>query len=152
VFGKYFVRVPLKKSPTIRCDNALRVEWKEILPAEKCSFVLGTPPFGGKQFGSAEQKVDMAIVCGKVKGGGVLDYVAAWYFKAGDYIQNTPIRVGFVSTNSISQGEQVGILWNELFKQYHLRSTSHTGLSRGKAKRGARRMFTSSLSVLAHAT
>src|SRR5260370_3631481 len=63
----------------------------------------------------------MEIGCGNVKGGGVLDYVTAWYFKAGEYIQNTRITVGFVSTNSISQGEQVGILWNELFKRFHLK-------------------------------
>ena len=63
----------------------------------------------------------MELVCGNVKGGGVLDYVTGWYFKAGEYIQNTRIQVGFVSTNSISQGEQVGILWNELFNRYHLR-------------------------------
>ena len=60
----------------------------------------------------------MEILCGGVKGSGVLDYVTGWYFKAAEYIQNTGIRVGFVSTNSISQGEQVGILWGELFGKY----------------------------------
>ncbi len=138
-FGQYFVRLPLKKSPTIVCGNALRLGWKKILPPDKCSFVLGNPPFGGKQFGNAEQKADMEIVCGNVKGGGVLDYVTGWYFKVGEYIQNTSIQVGFVSTNSISQGEQVGILWNELFKRYHLRihfahrTFSWASEARGKA-------------------
>jgi hypothetical protein len=121
-FGQYFVRLPLKKSPTIVCGNALRLDWKKILPPGQCSFVLGNPPFGGKQFGNAEQKADMELICGNVKGGGVLDYVAGWYFKAGEYIQNTRIQVGFVSTNSISQGEQAGILWNELFHRSHLRA------------------------------
>ncbi len=120
-FGQYFVRLPLRKSPTIVRDNALRLDWKKVLPSRQCSYVLGNPPFVGKQFATAEQKVDMEIVCGNVKGGGVLDYVAAWYFRAGEYIQNTRVTVGFVSTNSISQGEQVGILWNELFKRYHLK-------------------------------
>jgi hypothetical protein len=120
-FGQYFVRLPLKKSPTIVWDNALRLEWKKVLPPERCSYVLGNPPFVGKQFATAEQKADMEIVCGSVKGGGILDYVTAWYFKAGEYIQNSRNVVGFVSTNSISQGEQVGILWNELFKRYHLK-------------------------------
>ncbi|MDO8434317.1 MAG: hypothetical protein Q7S58_18100 [Candidatus Binatus sp.] len=138
-FGQYFARLPLKKSPAIRCGNALRLDWKEIIPADKCSYVLGNPPFGGKQFGNAEQKADMEIVCGKVKGGGVLDYVTGWYFKAGEYIQNTRVTVGFVSTNSISQGEQVGILWNELFKRYHLkiqfahRTFAWASEARGKA-------------------
>jgi hypothetical protein len=138
-FGQYFVRLPLKKSPTIICGNALRLDWKRILPADKCSFVLGNPPFVGKQFATAEQKADMEIVCRNVKGGGVLDYVTAWYFKAGEYIQGTTITVGFVSTNSISQGEQVGILWNELFKRFQLkihfahRTFAWASEARGKA-------------------
>jgi hypothetical protein len=120
-FGQYFKRLPLKESPTIVCGNALRLEWKKILPPSQCSYALGNPPFVGKQFATEEQKADMEIVCGTVKGRGVLDYVTAWYFKAGEYIQGTRICVGFVSTNSVSQGEQVGILWNELFKRYHLK-------------------------------
>lgn len=120
-FGQYFVRLPLRKSPTIVCGNALRLDWKHVLPPDECSYVLGNPPFVGKQFATAEQKSDMQVVCGQVKGGGVLDYVTGWYFKAAEYIQGTSIVVGFVSTNSISQGEQVGILWNELFKRYHLK-------------------------------
>ncbi len=138
-FGQYFVRLPLKKSPTVVCGNALQLDWKTILPPDQCSFVLGNPPFGGKQFGNAEQKADMEIICGNVKGGGVLDYVTSWYFKAGEYIQNTRIQVGFVSTSSISQGEQVGILWNELFTRYHLvihfahRTFAWASEARGKA-------------------
>ncbi len=116
-FGQYFVRLPLKKSPTIVCGNALRLDWKKILPPEKCSYVLGNPPFVGKQYMTDDQNEDMGTVCGKTKGHGMLDYVAAWYFKAADYIRDTRIVVGFVSTNSITQGEQVGILWNALFQQ-----------------------------------
>ncbi|MCX6617164.1 MAG: class I SAM-dependent DNA methyltransferase [Acidobacteria bacterium] len=138
-FGHYFARLPLKKAPIIVCGNALRLDWKKILPPARCSFVLGNPPFVGKQFATAEQKTDMEIVCGNIKGGGVLDYVTAWYFKAGAYIQDTRIMVGFVSTNSISQGEQVGILWNELFKRYQLklhfahRTFAWASEARGKA-------------------
>ena len=120
-FGQYYARLPLTKAPTIVCGNALRFDWKEVLPPAKCSYVLGNPPFVGKQFATAEQKKDMEIVCGYVKGSGVLDYVAAWYFKAAEYIQNYEIKVSFVSTNSICQGEQVSILWNELFKRFHLK-------------------------------
>ncbi len=120
-FGQYFVRLPLKKSPTIVHRNALRLDWREILPPSQCYYALGNPPFSGKKEQNAQQKADMEVVCGNVKGNGVLDYVTAWYFKAGDYIQGTRISVGFVSTKSISQGEQVSILWNELFKRYHLK-------------------------------
>lgn len=116
-FGQYFVRLPLKKSPTIVCGNALRLDWKKILLPEKCSYVLGNPPFVGKQYMTESQNEDMAIVCGKIKGYGLFDYVTAWYFKAAEYIRGTQIVVGFVSTNSITQGEQVGIVWNALFKQ-----------------------------------
>lgn len=121
MFGLYFVRLPLRKSPTIVCGNALRMNWGDVLTPERCSYILGNPPFIGKQFATAEQKADMDLVCGHVKGGGVLDYVAGWYFKAAEYIAGTRIVVGFVSTNSLSQGEQVGILWSELFSRYRLK-------------------------------
>jgi len=121
VFGQPIDRLPLRSSPHIVQGNALRLDWNTVLPHEQCSYVLGNPPFVGKQFATAEQKQDMELVCGKVKGSGVLDYVTGWYFKAAEYIHGTRIVVGFVSTNSISQGEQVGILWNELFSQWHLK-------------------------------
>jgi hypothetical protein len=120
-FGQYYVRLPLRKSPTIVCGNALRLDWNEVLPSEQCSYVLGNPPFVGKQFATTEQKADMEFVWKRVKGAGVLDYVTAWYRKAAEYIRGTRIVVGFVSTNSISQGEQVGVLWNELFTQHRLK-------------------------------
>ena len=120
-FGQYFVRLPLKKSPTIVCGNALCLNWKKILPADKCSYVLGNPPFVGKKEQTSEQKADMDNLFGGVKGAGVLDYVSGWYAKGANFIQGTQIKVAFVSTNSISQGEQVGILWNELFKRFHLK-------------------------------
>ena len=116
-FGQYFVRLPLKKSPTIVCGNALRLDWNDILPPAQCTYVLGNPPFVGKQFMTAEQGEDMGLVCGHIKGYGLLDYVTAWYVKAASYIKGTHIRVAFVSTNSIAQGEQVGILWHALFDQ-----------------------------------
>lgn len=116
-FGQYFVRLPLTTSPTIVCGNALRLDWKTILPPEKCSYVLGNPPFIGKQFMDGGQSADMALVCRDIKGHGVLDYVTGWYLTAVSYVQGTRIRVAFVSTNSVTQGEQVGILWGALFAQ-----------------------------------
>ncbi len=120
-FGLYFVRLPLKKSPTIVCGNALKLDWKKIIPPEQCSYVLGNPPFVGGKYQTNEQRADMDLVLGDWKNGGLLDYVTGWYFKAAQYIQNTRIAVGFVSTNSISQGEQVGTLWNALFQRYGLK-------------------------------
>jgi hypothetical protein len=120
-FGQRFERLPLRISPHIVQANALCKDWNEVLPREECSFVLGNPPFIGKAFQSVAQRQDMELVCGRVKGAGVLDYVTGWYFKAADYIHGTAIAVGFVSTNSISQGEQVGILWGELFRRWPLK-------------------------------
>jgi hypothetical protein len=120
-FGEYFVRLPLKKSPTIVCGNALRLDWKKILPPDQCSYVLGNPPFVGKKARNGEQQTDMDIVFGEVKGTGVLDYVCCWYLRAAQYIQGRRIKAGFVSTNSITQGEQPGVLWPILFRNFNLK-------------------------------
>jgi hypothetical protein len=117
-FGQLYQRLPLKKSPHIHCGNALRLDWKTILPPEQCSYVLGNPPFVGAKFQTDEQRADMDSIAGDIESSGLLDYVTGWYFKAADYIQDTHIVVGFVSTNSISQGEQVGVLWNYLFQHF----------------------------------
>jgi len=120
-FGRYYARLPLKKSPHITQANALRIDWKENLPPEKCSYILGNPPFIGKHLMNAGQDEDMAVVWGDLNGAGFLDYVTGWYGRAAQYIQGTRIVVGFVSTNSISQGEQVGVLWNTLFQRYRIK-------------------------------
>jgi hypothetical protein len=114
-FGQYFVRLPLKKSAKIVNGNALRIDWEELISKEKLNFILGNPPFVGAMIMNDEQRNDMAYVFDGEKGIGVLDYVCAWY------IQGNRIRVAFVSTNSISQGEQVALLWNILFQKYHLK-------------------------------
>jgi hypothetical protein len=117
-FGEYFVRLPLRSSPHIHHRNALRVDWNEILPAAQCTHVLGNPPFVGKHLLSASQKEDIEMIAGDIPGSGVLDYVTCWYFKAAGYTAEKPtIPIAFVSTNSISQGEQVGVLWNALFSR-----------------------------------
>ena len=136
-FGQLYQRLPLKKAPHIHCANALRLDWKTVLPPDQCSYVLGNPPFVGKKEQNVEQKADMAFVCGDVKGNGVLDFVTAWYFKAAEYIKETRIVVGFVSTTSISQGEQVSILWNELFSHYRLKiHFAHRTFKWGSEARG----------------
>jgi hypothetical protein len=116
-FGQYFVRLPLKKSAKIVNANALRIDWNDVLPREKCSYVLGNPPFVGAKYQTDEQRNDMADLLAGVQNFGLLDFVTAWYFKAVDYIRGTTISVAFVSTNSLSQGEQVGVLWGELFRR-----------------------------------
>ena len=137
-FGQYFVRLPLKKSATIRNANALRIDWKDVLPPEKCSYVMGNPPFVGAKYQTDEQRVDLEAVAVDVHNAGLLDYVSAWYFKASDYVKETSIPAAFVSTNSITQGEQVGVLWSELFRRgNHIRFAHRTfawqSEARGKA-------------------
>jgi type II restriction/modification system DNA methylase subunit YeeA len=115
-FGNYFARIPLKAKPHIVCDNALQTDWTNVLPPTQCSFILGNPPFLGKSNQSAAQKSDLLNVFGKLKSASDLDFVAAWYVIAARYIKENPaIHCAFVSTNSITQGEQVAILWPYLF-------------------------------------
>ena len=120
-FGQYFVRLPLKKSANIVHANSLQISWEDVISKEKLTYILGNPPFIGKQLQNKEQKDDMARIFNKVQGAGVLDYVTAWYLKASKYIKNRKIKVAFVSTNSIVQGEQVAILWKELFSNYGIK-------------------------------
>lgn len=120
-FGMYFARIPLKSTPHIHHANSLKTDWDSVLPAEHASFVFGNPPFVGAMVMSDSQREDMALVFGDLKGYGVLDYVSAWYWKAANYIQDTHIRVAFVSTSSITQGEQVGLLWLPLSGRFGIR-------------------------------
>jgi hypothetical protein len=114
-FGLYFARIPLKSAPGIRHANALRLDWNEVLPAERCSYVLGNPPFLGKSYQSHEQKADLATVMHGIHGAGDLDFVCGWYVLAAQYMQsNAATQAAFVSTNSITQGEQVAVLWGEM--------------------------------------
>ncbi len=114
-FGQTYARIPLEKSPQIRQDDALETDWSELLPPEECSYVLGNPPFGGAKFQSPEQREQARRIAALGKSGGTLDYVTAWFIKAGEYVQQSAARIGFVATNSITQGEQVAQLWPILF-------------------------------------
>ncbi len=117
-FGLYFARIPLRTTPHIHCANALRLDWNEVLPAERASYVLGNPPFVGAKFMDDAQRADVAEVFAGIANAGLLDFVAAWYVKAARYIAANPaVRCAFVSTNSITQGEQVGVLWGWLLAQ-----------------------------------
>src|SRR5574344_2241201 len=117
-FGQYFVRLPLKKSANIVHANSLQISWEDVISKEKLTYILGNPPFIGERYQSKQQRLDLEnLFNAKVK----LDYVTAWYLKASKYIQGTNIKVAFVSTNSIVQGEQVAILWKELFSNYGIK-------------------------------
>jgi hypothetical protein len=120
-FSQLVLRLPLRASPHIHIGNALRLDWRKVIPPKECSYILGNPPFVGKQYMTDVQNADMAVVCGHIKGSGVLDYVTGWYFKATEYVKGTAIRYAFVSTNSISQGEQPGPLWGELYGRHRMK-------------------------------
>jgi type II restriction/modification system DNA methylase subunit YeeA len=109
---------PTYKVANVKARTVTIVDGARPVGVEKITFdyILGNPPFVGKHLMTVEQDNDMKVIFHDVKGSGVLDYVTAWYLKAAQFIRGTSIRAAFVSTNSISQGEQVGILWNELFK------------------------------------
>jgi len=119
-FGEYYIRIPLRKSATIVCANALTTDWESVVPKDELSYILGNPPFVGARLMSPEQKADLNRVFGDLKGSGNLDLVTAWYKKAAIYIGDSDIKVAFVSTNSICQGEQVPILWRMLMQQHHV--------------------------------
>ena len=115
--------LPLKSYPNIVEGNALRVDWESVVPKEKLNYIMGNPPFVGYGLQSKEQKEDIISVyvdeTGKsYKTAGKIDYVAGWYFKATLLMQNTNIRTAFVSTNSITQGEQVASVWKPLYDRF----------------------------------
>ncbi len=113
-FGEYYVRLPLRKSAKIVIGNALTLNWEDIVSNQEISLILGNPPFIGSRLMNKEQKKETKELFKDCKSKGELDYVTGWYTLAAKYIQGTKIRVAFVSTNSISQGLQVGILWEIL--------------------------------------
>jgi hypothetical protein len=138
-FGLYFARIPLKSSPGIRHANALRLDWNEVLPAERCNYLLGNPPFIGAKFMDDAQREDARLVFEGIDNSGLLDFVAAWYVKATRYVKaETNCRCAFVSTNSITQGEQVGVLWGWMLSQgiriqFAHRTFNWSNEARGKA-------------------
>lgn len=155
-FGENVVRLPLRKSATIVHGNALRIDWNDVVPAERLHYILGNPPFIGHHYQNEEQKADQARVMHEIRAHGVLDFVANWYVKAADYMQQAfarhsreggplltderlshrssnglsatgDIRCAFVSTNSITQGEQAGLLWPLLLsKGMHIQFAHRT--------------------------
>ena len=136
-FGVYYVRIPLTASPHIVHGNALEIEWSDVIAPSELDYILGNPPFIGSKYQSDEQRALMRVIFKDVKGAGVLDFVTAWFLRAGQFVQGTNIKCAFVSTNSISQGEQVGILWQELFQHYGIKiQFAHRTFAWGSEARG----------------
>ena len=160
-FGESYLRIPLKTSPNVRHGDALEIDWADVLAPDKCSYVFGNPPFAGAKYQSDEQRAQVRKLAKLGGSGGTLDFVCAWFLKAGAYVQASTFpsphsswgegkgegrpltpesiaaphpnplpakgrgegaapRVAFVSTNSITQGEQVAQLWPVLFERYGL--------------------------------
>ena len=127
-FGSTRPSIPLVKSAHIRQGNALRTDWAEVLAPGECSFIVGNPPFVGAKFQNDEQRADAAQVMGAIPNAGLLDYVCCWHVKAAAYMQaNAAVKTALVSTNSICQGEQVGVLWPHMLAQgMHLQFAHRT--------------------------
>ena len=107
--------LPLKTQANIVEGNALRIDWESVVPKERLSYIMGNPPFAGKKEQTATQKKELLEIYKKnTHGVGNMDYVTAWYVKAAALIFHTPIVAAFVSTNSITQGEQPPVLWTML--------------------------------------
>lgn len=119
-FGNYFVRLPLKKSAKIIHGNALQIDWRQVVSPNELNYILGNPPFIGAMLMNDDNRKDMSTVFKGHKGYGVLDYVCAWYALAVRYMTGAsadrPVKCAFVSTSSITQGEQVGLLWQALLQ------------------------------------
>ena len=136
-FGQTYARIPLEKSPHIVHDDSLEADWSELLPADDCSFVLGNPPFVGAKYQTEGQRAQVRGIAALGKRGGTLDYVAAWFIKAGEYVKGSGSRIGFVATNSITQGEQVAQLWPVLFDRCMLEiAFAHRTFAWGSDARG----------------
>ena len=112
--------LPLKSYANIVEGNALRIDWETVVPKDELDYIMGNPPFVGASMMTTEQKQDAVAIFGKIKLSNSIDYVGAWYHKAAELMQSTRIRAALVSTNSITQGEQVAPLWGKLVDEYKI--------------------------------
>ena len=136
-FGLTYARIPLQTSPHILHGDALEIDWSQRLKPEECTFVFGNPPFGGAKYQSKTQRAQVRRIADLGGTGGTLDFVTPWFIKAGEYSHGTAVRIGFVATNSITQGEQVAQLWPILFNRYGLEiAFAHRTFAWGSDARG----------------
>ncbi|MEC3909849.1 DNA methyltransferase [Sphingobium sp. CR2-8] len=116
-FGRPYARIPLVTAPNIRHGDALETDWASLLPPERCSYVVGNPPFIGAKYQTDAQRAQLRRIAALPGSGGTLDYVAGWFIKAARFASAGGAHVAFVATNSIVQGEQVAQLWPCLFRE-----------------------------------
>lgn len=136
-FGEVFRRIPIGKSPQIVNADALETDWESVLPASECHYLYGNPPFGGSKYQSTKQRAQVQRIAQLGNSGGTLDYVCPWFIRAGQYLQKGTAKVGFVATNSITQGEQVAQLWPILFERHNLEiAYAHRTFAWGSDARG----------------
>jgi len=138
-FGTNFIDFPIKDNANIVKSNALRLDWNSVVPSYKLDYILGNPPFNGARLMSAEQKADLMHAFGNLKNVGNLDFVTPWYKKSADMMNSNPaVQAALVSTNSIVQGDQAGILWEYLFNRgfeinFAYRTFKWSNAAKGKA-------------------
>lgn len=136
-FGTNYARIPLRAAPHILHADALEVDWAAHLPPEQCSYVYGNPPFLGSKIQTPAQRQQVRAIAALGGSGGTLDFVTAWFLKAGAYVQKGRAEIAFVATNSITQGEQVAQLWPLLFQRCKLEiSFAHRTFAWGSDSRG----------------
>lgn len=136
-FGQSYARIPLRVSSRIVQADALEIDWADVLPPDDCAYVLGNPPFGGAKLQSETQREQVRRIAELGSSGGTLDYVAAWFLKAGEYARRGGARIGFVATGSITQGEQAGQLWPKLLRRSELEiAFAHRTFAWGSDVRG----------------
>ena len=142
-FGEVFARIPLKAAPHIHCADALEIRWETVLDPTCCDYIMGNPPFIGFVMRGAHQQDQAAALMRALGAGGTrLDYVAAWFLKAAAYAQTGAAHIGFVATNSITQGEQVAQLWPTLLGRYRMQITfAHRTFRWGSDAPGAAHVF-----------
>ncbi|RHX65900.1 class I SAM-dependent DNA methyltransferase [Lactobacillus delbrueckii] len=111
--------LPLQKAGAIVCGNALRLDWNEVVPFDKKEeiYIFGNPPYLGSKLQNKQQKEDLCIATNDMEKYRLLDYISGWFFKGSDFIADRDAKLGFVSTNSICEGEQVGVMWPSIFKK-----------------------------------
>ena len=138
-FGQNYARIPLRAAPHIVQGDALELDWGDVIAPERCNYILGNPPFGGFVMRDEQRQRQIEALAHLGAGGSRLDYVAYWFLKAGEFVNRAdlPTRIGFVATNSISQGEQVAQLWPALFDRFKLEiAFAHQTFAWGSDARG----------------
>lgn len=136
-FGQVFRRIPLRVSPHIHHADALDRDWQTVLPTGECDYLFGNPPFIGAKYQSPQQRAQVRQVAQLGGSGGTLDYVTAWFLTGGAYARAGKAKIGFVATNSITQGEQVAQLWPQLFDRFGLEiAFAHSTFAWGSDARG----------------